>query len=100
MSAKKSKERFVVVTTDLNRRGVFGGFLESAKSGSVVLRDARMCVYWSRETKGVVGLAAIGPQKGSRISAPAPRIEVDGVTAIMDCTDEARRLWEAAPWQN
>lgn len=100
MAAKKSKKRYVVVTTDINRRGVFGGILESAKGGNVVLKDARMCVYWSRDTKGVVGLAAIGPQKGSRISAPAPRIELDGVTAIMDCTDEARKLWEAAPWQS
>lgn len=100
MAAKKSEDRYVVVTTDINRRGVFGGILESSKAGNAVLRDARMCVYWSRETKGVVGLAAIGPQKGSRVSAPAPRIELDGVTAIMDCTPEARSLWEGAPWQN
>ena len=98
MASRKKTERYVVVTTDLNRRGVFGGILESAKGDAAVLRDARMCVYWSRETKGVVGLAAIGPQEGSRISAPAPRIEINGVTAIMDCTPEARALWESAPW--
>lgn len=97
---RQAMERYVVVTTDLNRRGVFGGVLESSESGTAVLRDARMCVYWSRETRGVVGLAAIGPQKGSRISPPAPRIELDGVTSIMDCTDEARKLWEDAPWQS
>lgn len=100
VKARKSAERYVVVTTDLSRRGVFGGILESNKGGTAVLRDARICVYWSKETRGVVGLAAIGPQKGSRISPPAPRMELDGVTAIMDCTDEARKLWEAAPWQS
>lgn len=96
----ENQERYVVVTTDINRRGVFGGILESYGGGNAVLREARMCVYWSRETKGVVGLAAIGPQPGSLISAPAPRIEVDGVTAVMDCTDAARKLWEAALWQS
>lgn len=100
MQTGKNEERFVVVTTDIDRRGVFGGILESSGGGSVVLRDARMCVYWSAATRSVVGLAAIGPQKGSRISAPAPRIELDGVTSIMDCTDEARKLWEESPWQN
>lgn len=98
METKKKEERYVVVTTDANRRGVFGGILESSNGGSVVLLDASMCVYWSSETKGVVGLAAIGPQNGSRISPPAPRIELDGVTAIIDCTDASRMLWEAMPW--
>ena len=90
--------RYVVVTTDANRRGVFGGWLESHKGDVVVLTDARMCVYWSAETRGVLGLASIGPQKGSKITPPVPRIEINGVTAVMDATEVARNAWESGLW--
>lgn len=92
--------RFVVVTTDKDKRGVFGGYLESydPQTPRTVLTDARMAVYWSCETRGVLGLASIGPQKGSRISPAIPRIELEGVTAVMDCTPEAIILWEQSPW--
>jgi hypothetical protein len=94
-------KKYVVVTTGMDRRGVFGGMLESydPDTGRAVLTEARMAVYWSRETRGALGLAAIGPQPGSRISPAAPRMELNGVTAVMDCTDGARALWEDGPWQ-
>ena len=95
MSDKEKK--FVVVTTDNTRRGVFGGWLESHKADVAVLTQAQMCVKWVG-TRGVVGLAAIGPQKGSRISPPVSRLEVNGVTCVMDCSDAARAGWEAQPW--
>lgn len=96
----KDDERFVVVTTDSSKRGVFGGYLDShdEKTQTVILTDAHMAVYWSAETRGVLGLASIGPQAGSRITPPVPRIELSGATAIMDCTEKARKLWQAAPW--
>ena len=94
----KQKTRFVVVTTDKDRRGVFGGELVSHEGDRVVLRNAHMAVYWSAETKGVLGLASIGPQKGSRITPPVPRIALDGVTAVMDVTTEAVARWRAEPW--
>lgn len=92
--------RFVVVTTDHTRRGVFSGELEShdAATGVAVLIEARMAVYWSRETRGVCGLAAIGPQAGSRVGPAVPRIELNGVTSVMDATGDARKAWEAQPW--
>ena len=91
-------ERFVVITTDHTRRGVFAGKLEEHESGRAVLRDAQMCVYWSEKTRGVLGLASHGPQDGSRIGPPVPRLEVDGVVAIIDATEEARKKWEDQPW--
>ena len=91
--------RFVVVTTDINRRGVFAGFLESQEDDRVVLAEARNCIYWSAETKGVLGLAAHGPQAGSRIGPAAPRLELNGVTAIVDVTEEAQKRWELEPWE-
>lgn len=93
-------KKFVVVTTDSTKRGVFGGYLVEYDKGqkTAILENAQMAVHWSNKTNGVVGLAAIGPQKGSRISPACPRIELDGVTAVMDCTEEARKLWQAQPW--
>ena len=92
------KGTYVVVTTDHNRRGVFGGVLEEHSDGKAVLTNAHNCVYWSAETRGVLGLAAKGPQPGSRIGPAIPRLEIDGVTAVMEATEEARKLWEAEPW--
>jgi len=94
-------KRFVVVTTDKDRRGVFGGYLESHDKDNAyaVLTEAHMAIHWSPETRGVTGLASIGPQKGSRISPPIPRIELNGVTAVMDCTEQAEELWQKQIWQ-
>jgi hypothetical protein len=92
------EKRFVVVTTDHTRRGVFAGILVEHEGDRVVLEQAQNCVYWSEETRGVLGLAAMGPQKGSRIGPSVLRLELDGVTAIMDATKEAREKWQSQPW--
>jgi len=92
------KQRYVVITTNKDRRGVFFGALETHDDDVVILRDAQMAVYYAPETHGVLGLASIGPQRGSRISPIVPRLEVDGVTAVMDCTDEAVKKWREQPW--
>ena len=87
--------RKVVVTT--KDRGVFFGSDEKG-DGSVLL-DARMCIYWSAKTRGVMGLAATGPADGSKISRSVPRLELTGkVTAIMECTEEAVKEWESGKW--
>lgn len=88
----------VVVTTDNQRRGVFGGILESRSDDIVVLTNARNCIYWSKETRGVLGLAAIGPQSGSRIGPAVPKIELNGVTAVIEMTEQAQTAWESEPW--
>lgn len=73
------------------------GTLESHDKAAktAIIADARMCIFYSRETGGELGLAAIGPQAGSRISAVAPRVEVEGVVQIADVSDVARSKWEA-----
>jgi len=83
----------VVVTTDKDRRGVFFGTLESVDGDIVVLSSAQMCVYWSEATRSVLGLSSIGPQEGSRISPVVPQIELNGVTSVALCTDEAVEQW-------
>ncbi len=89
-------ERNVVITTD--KRGVFAGKLESNEGDRAVLLDAQMCVYWSKATRGVLGLAAAGPAEGSRIGPPVPRIELNGVTSVIDMAPEAIAKWKAQPW--
>lgn len=88
----------VVVCTE--KRGVFFGYLlDDSKSPEVlVLENARMCVYWSSSVKGVVGLAAEGPLEGCKITAPAPKITLYGVTSIFDCSPAAAENWEKGLW--
>jgi hypothetical protein len=94
------KKRMVVVTTDNTKRGVFFGQLidQDDKAEVVKLKNAQMAVYWPSTTKGVLGLASIGPQKGSRISPVIPAITLNGVTSIMDVSSEAIEKWKAQPW--
>lgn len=101
-AAKKNGNvgKFVVVTTDHTRRGVFAGELVSHEGDVAVLAKAQQCVYWSESTHGVLGLAAKGPQSGSRIGPPAPKLELNGVTAVMEASPEARAAWEAQPWKS
>jgi hypothetical protein len=87
----------VVVTTE--HRGVFFGYLGSSRDGATVqLRDAQMCVYWSADVRGVLGLAATGPSARCRVTPPVPSITLHKVTAVMDAADEAVKSWQAIPW--
>jgi hypothetical protein len=88
--------RAVMVTTD--KRGVFAGLLEQDDGQAVTLTEARMCVYWSADVRGVVGLAARGPSDTCRVTPAAPRIELRGVTAVFDLTPKALEAWRREPW--
>ena len=94
------KKRFVIVTTDKDRKGVFAGDLveHDKMNNTVVLENAQMAVYWGIETQGVLGLASSGPQNGSRITPIIPRIELNGVTSIMDTTKLAESQWKKQLW--
>lgn len=103
MATKKSEtaERAVVITTA--KRGVFFGYSAEKPGtiiarGTVTLERARMCTYWSEATKGVMGLAGIGPQKGSRIGPQVPELTCESVTAVMVCSNAAVEAWEVASW--
>ena len=90
------KRRFVVVCTD--KRGVFGGYTTDSTVDPIILTDAQMCVYWSEDVRGVVGLAVDGPSKNCRITKPASKMECHGITAVFDCTKEAEDAWRSRPW--
>jgi hypothetical protein len=89
----------VVVTTA--HRGVFFGYAPegTALDGKVLrVERVRMCVYWSADVGGVVGLAAKGPGRGCRVGPPAPAMTIQDVTGVMEATAEAAALWEKGPW--
>lgn len=88
----------VVITTE--KRGVFFGYVEddSALPEKIELANARMCVYWSQQTKGVLGLAASGPNSECRITSAIPKITLYQVTAILECSPEAAENWEKGLW--
>jgi len=93
-----SKKRFVMVTTE--HKGVFAGTLVKYDSEHevAVIKDARMLVYWSSDTRGVLGAAAKGPGRSCRVSPAVPKIQLNAVTSVIDCTDNAKAMWEAEPW--
>ena len=90
-----TKEIYVLVTTA--HRGVFAGWTKDATGKSITLRAARNCIYWPASNKGFLGLASMGPLDGAKIG-PAADLIVHDVTCAAQCTDEAIKAWEAAPW--
>lgn len=101
VSVKKSKqsapiERAVIVTTA--HRGVFFGYATDTGGETIEMTKPRMCVYWDTATKGILGLAATGPSAGCRVTLAPPRIELRGITAVIECSPEAVAAWEASPW--
>jgi hypothetical protein len=96
MPAKKGKP--CVVTTE--HRGVFFGYLDGDPAEKVVtLTDAQMCVYWAKDVEGVLGLAAMGPSKSSRVTRPVPSVTLQAVTSVIEATDVAVKAWGDRPWK-
>lgn len=88
--------RPVLVTTQ--HRGVFAGLIPAdadLSARSMPLRRARVAIYWGT-TKGVLQLAEEGPQRSSRIGAPADIPMLHDITMIADITPEAWAKWERA----
>lgn len=89
------KQALVVTTA---HRGVFFGYGVPGADETIRLEQVRMCVYWSAETKGVLGLAAKGPAKGSRVGPAVPVMHLRSVTSVMEASPAAVEAWEKAPW--
>lgn len=91
----KQTERAVLVTT--SHRGIFFGYAKETDGDTIKLRAARLCVYWSSDLRGFMGLASAGPNKSCKIG-PAADIEVRDITAVVEVTPEAETNWNKAPW--
>ena len=92
----KKAERAVLVTTA--HRGVFFGYATDTDGDVIELKRARLCVHWSADVKGFMGLAAGGPTKSCRIGPAVPSIELRKITAVIGVSPEAAAAWEAQPW--
>ena len=91
----EQQERPVIVTTA--HRGVFFGYATDINGDQIALKRARLCVYWSADCRGFMGLAAHGPSKTCKVG-PAADITLRNITAVLEVVPEAVTRWEAAPW--
>lgn len=87
----------LLITTE--HRGVFFGYAPqpTAIVKEIRLENARNCVSWN-DTKGFLGLASSGPKRGCKIGPSVPVLHLNAVTSITECTAEAAKAWESAPW--
>lgn len=89
-------ERAVLVTTA--HRGVFFGYCADVHAEALTLRGARLCIYWSSDMHGFMGLAAKGPSSSCRIGPPADVPSLRNITGVFAVTPEAEAKWKAAQW--
>ena len=82
-------------------RGVFFGYMTAmpTKDKSITITQARNCVYWSADVRGFMGLAANGPTSGCKIGPAVPKITLEKVTAVVEVSDAAAKLWKEATWK-
>lgn len=87
----------VIVTT--KHRGIFFGYTEAGLTDSELeLTQARMIVYHSADSHGVVGCAERGPGRGARVSPSVKRLGLRDVIAVIECTETAVTNIEEEPW--
>ena len=93
----KNKKQPLLVTTE--HRGVFFGYGIPTTNKVIRLEWVQMCVYWSSDIHGIVGLASAGPSSDCKIGPAAGAITLQGVTSIMEVSPEAEAKWKAQPWK-
>jgi hypothetical protein len=89
-------EKAVVVTTV--HRGVFFGYASDVSGKSIQLKRGRLCIYWSSDLRGFMGLATMGPNKNCKVGPPA-NILLHDVTSVVEVEEAAIKAWEEAPWK-
>lgn len=89
---KESKERPVIVTTA--HRGVFFGYASDTTGETIFLKRSKLCLYWSADLRGFMGLASHGPNSSCKIG-PAADITLRSITAVLEVTPEAEAKWNA-----
>ena len=73
---------------------------EEMKKESPTLKNVRMLVYWSAETRGVLGAAIDGPASGSRISRALNTWTITSkVEGYGPCSEKAAAVFESGMWE-
>lgn len=87
----------VLVTT--SHRGVFHGELESydADKKTAIIKNVRCCIRW-RGMKGFIDLAVSGPGDRCRVTPAVPKMTIEFVTSITECTEKSQANWDSEPW--
>lgn len=98
MPKKKAEQKKQAVIVTTAHRGVFFGYAIDIAGEQIALTHARLCVYWSADMQGFMGLAAKGPSSGCRIGPPADIVLRD-ITAVLAVTPEAEQKWLGASWK-
>jgi hypothetical protein len=95
----------ILITTQ--HRGVFFGQIDekqletykqrastdpTAPKNLIDIKDCRMAIYWNTK-RGVMELAEVGPNSGSKIGAKADVDILHDVTGIFSVTDNAAEKW-------
>jgi carbamate kinase len=96
LTNKATKDQPLIVTTA--HRGVFFGYGQPTDEKVITVKQARMCVYWSTDVHGILGLGATGPSKSCKVTAAVPEFTIQDVTGIAIATPEAAKAWEQGPW--
>ncbi len=96
--AKKASENRVAVVVTTLHKGVFFGFVDSAKVSdkTMTLQECRCCIYWHSSIGGFLGLASVGPNKDCKIGKEATAVLLHDVTSVSYCSDAAVASWKAA----
>lgn len=95
---QQQEEKTIVVVTQGN--AIFYGRTTDAEGSVIRLRDARQAIYYSADTHGLLGLAANGPGRDSRIGPKVASITIRNVTHVLECSPEAVKVWEGATWKS
>lgn len=85
--------RPVIVTTEY--RGVFFGYAESTEGDTIVLTDARNCIYWDESIRGFMGLASTDSIDRCRIGAKTKQIELRRITSVIEVEPQAEKAWRS-----
>lgn len=93
----KQQEKAVLVTTA--HKGVFFGYASEIGGDTIKLRAARLCVYWSSDLRGFMGLAVMGPNGNCKIGPAADIEALHGITSVTLVTPEAEKKWINATWK-
>lgn len=85
--------RPVIITTEY--RGVFFGYAENTSGDTIILKEARNCIYWHEGIRGFMGLASTDSLERCRIGAKVAQIELRKITAVVEVEPQAEKAWRS-----
>ena len=100
--ASKYIDKYVIVR-GTNQNGVFAGILKKVDADGCVIERCRRLWWWENfPGKGdfLEGISLHGTAESSKLSAPVEEQILNGWCQVYLCTEEARRVIEAAPIHN